>query len=458
MKKILLSIVATAMSLTLLAEGYQVNTLSAKQLGMGHTGVALKLGSQSLWFNPAAASHQESKFDFSAGVTGISATAKFTQNNYTDEPYTHQNNSQISTPLYLYFNYKATDDLSVGISLNTPFGSAINWGDNWAGAHLVQDISLQSYTLQPTVSYKFLNDKLSVGAGLMISWGTFDLSRSMFEVGETTNNTFAAMLSAAGMGAYSSVITNVGNNPLLSATLGGDAGMKMGVNLGLMYDINEHWSLGMSYRSKIMMRVDEGHAYLNYASDDVKQVLSATGLIPDLEQGTFNAELPLPATLSTGFAFRPTDKWVLTGEFQWVGWSAYDELNVSFNEEELELEDINSVKNYSNSIAVRLGAELSATDWMTARVGLYVDESPVSSYYLNPETPSMTKIGYTGGFSFMPTQNRNLSIDLAYGYVSSADPERLGSYPTDNSFSSSAFVGSYKSTAHMLSIGLGLKF
>ena len=35
------------------AEGYQINTLSARQNGMGHTGTALKLGAESMIFNPA---------------------------------------------------------------------------------------------------------------------------------------------------------------------------------------------------------------------------------------------------------------------------------------------------------------------------------------------------------------------------------------------------------------------
>lgn len=39
------------------AEGYQINTLSAKQGGMGHTGTALKLGAESMFFNPAGLGH-----------------------------------------------------------------------------------------------------------------------------------------------------------------------------------------------------------------------------------------------------------------------------------------------------------------------------------------------------------------------------------------------------------------
>lgn len=442
------------------AEGYQVNTLSAKQMGMGHTGVALKLDAQSLWFNPAAAAYQESRFDISAGMTGIKATATFTQNDYVNPATTTTSNNGLSTPMYLYFNYKATDDLSVGFSFNTPFGSSMTWSDNWTGAHVIQNISLASYTFQPTVSYKFLDGKLSVGAGLMLSWGNFELSRSMLEVGSTTNSTIAALLSASGMGQYSSVITEVGDNPLVSATLGGDAGVKMGVNLGIMYDVNEKWSLGFSYRSKVTMKVDAGEASLNYANDNVQSILSQTGLIPALDEGTFTAELPLPTTLSLGTSFRPMDKWEFSGEIQWVGWSAYDQLNVHFNEEELKIEDITSVKNYKNSIIVRMGAQYEAADWITARMGIYVDESPVRSDYLNPETPSMTKIGYTCGLSLMPTKSRNLSIDLSYGYVDSADPERMGSYPIENAITGSIdpLVGNYVATAHMFSVGLGVKF
>ena len=64
-------------------------------------------------------------------------------------------------------------------------------------------------------------------------------------------------------------------------------------------------------------------------------------------------------------------------------------------------------------------------------MGMYVDESPVRSDYLNPETPSMTKLAYTAGVTFRPC--KWMHVDLAYGYVNSADPERTGSYPYVNS-------------------------
>ena len=57
------------------AEGYQVNTLSAPPNGMGHTGTALKLGAESMIFNPAGLAFEEHTIDFQGSVTGIFAHA-----------------------------------------------------------------------------------------------------------------------------------------------------------------------------------------------------------------------------------------------------------------------------------------------------------------------------------------------------------------------------------------------
>ncbi len=466
MKKIILLALAVASTLSVSAEGYQVNTLSAKQLGMGHTSVSQKLNSESVWFNPAAAAYQEQKFSIAAGVTGIMATATCTiANDYTNPTTTYTSDNDWSTPLYLYANYKVTDNLALGLSFNTPYGSSMNWGDSWGGAHLVQNIKLTSYTAQPTISYKMLDGKLSVGAGLMMTWGNFSLSKSMMEVGATSNSYLQYIASYLGslgamtsdeVAAATSAIEAVGNNPLASATLSGDAGLKMGFNVGVMYDINDQWSLGASYRSKMVMAVDAGETEIDYANAYVQAIFGATGSFDFMTDNTFSAELPLPATLSIGATYYPTDKWTLSTEVQWVHWSDYDALDIDFQDAVVTYN-----KNYSNTIIARFGAQYEALDWMTARLGFYVDQSPVASDYLNPETPSMTKVGYTCGASFMPVKsNRNFSIDLAYAYISSADPERAGSYPlysTDGSLES-VFSANYTTKAHTASIGLSWGF
>ena len=189
------------------------------------------------------------------------------------------------------------------------------------------------------------------------------------------------------------------------------------------------------------------------------QLSPDTELLPQLDKGTFSTELPLPTVVTWGVSFRPAPKWELAVDLQWSGWSAYKDLNVTFNETELGIKPIYSVKNYSNTLAFRFGGQYRATDFLTARMGMYVDESPVDSNYLNPETPSMTKVAYTAGLSLRPTDF--MSIDLAYSFISSADPERTGSYPIysyQTGQLEEVFSGNYKLHANLFSIGLGFSF
>lgn len=501
MKKIFLVLAAAAIASGAYAEGYQVNNMSAKQTGMGHVGTAMKLNSESIFFNPAATAYQTSKFDISAGFTGILSNVHYQSlptmdNNYVSGP-VEKSDNKLSTPLHVYFNYKPIDRLSVGVGFFTPNGSSMKWADNWSGANVIQQINLKAYTVQPTVSYKIF-ERLSVGAGLMITWGNFDLSRSMLPIGrgnqtltggltiaqqallgkaqqaEAAGEAAAAaqyktLAGQAGAGA-AYFANNLTNSSIVSAKLEGDADVAIGVNAGFLWDITDEWSVGMTWRSRMDMKVGKGHATLNYGSAEAQQYLSLLNqvltsigqapAIPGLDQGTFHTQLPLPTVVTWGVSFRPTPKWELAVDLQWNGWSAYKDLNVSFNETELGIDDIYSIKNYSNTLAFRFGAQYRATDFLTARMGMYVDESPVDSNYLNPETPSMTKVSYTAGLSLRPT--KFMSIDLAYCFVSSADPERTGSYPLYQygkpTELTEIFSGNYSLHANVFSIGVGFSF
>ena len=493
MKKILLALAAAGMTAGAFAEGYQVNNFSARQAGMANVGTAMKLGSESIYFNPAAAAFQESKFDISLGATGIlssvtASTLPTAANGYKSDLQETSDN-KMSTPLHMYINYKPSKRWSVGLGFYTPNGSSMNWGGNWSGAHLIQDINLAAYTIQPTVSFKIC-DRLSIGAGLMITWGNFDLSRSLLskttrqgliasEIDPTINNmnliinnpmatdeqkaqAQQLLQQLQGGKAY---LESTMDQSIVAAQLSGNANVAIGVNAGILWDINDQWSLAMSYRSRMNMKVDRGHATMNIDPQAAaliamfEQLKGGTQLIPALDQGTFHTELPLPTTVTWGVSYRPNAKWQMAVDLQWIGWSAYKDLNVAFNETELGIKDIYSVKNYSNTLSARFGAEYRALNWLTARAGIYFDESPVDSNYLNPETPSMTKIAYSLGASFRLA--RSLALDLAYCYVSSADPERTGSYPIYGYSSGQleeVFTRNYKLHAHVLSFGMRISF
>lgn len=453
------------------AEGYQVNAQSTKQAGMGHVGAAMKLGAESMHFNPAGLVFMDKNVDLSAGITGVFANAKFTNGDYTAKT-----DNKASTPLYVYAGFKIYDNLAAGISLNTPYGSSINWGRDWKGAHLVQDISLKAFNIQPTVSWKIM-DNLSIGAGLMMEFGNIELNRALIAPEEIGKMADILLSGNPGLGVMipddiKALIVKYNDVSAASVGLKGDAGVRFGFNIGAMYDINEKITIGLSYRSKVIARVKEGDVALSYANKAdldklmgmVKQFVPGAEL-PPLDQSTFSAELPLPDNWNVGVSYRPTNRWELSGEVQFVGWGAYDKLDVKFYpESELGKYNISAPKNYKNSRIYRLGVQFAATNRLDVRMGAYFDESPVKDNYLNPETPSMDKLGLTAGLSFRPL--KALSIDFAFSYVTGFG--RDGSYtdqylllknlsiPDENKIRN--FSGHYNVYALMPSIGISYAF
>lgn len=488
MKKVIALACLSMLPMTYVAaEGYQVNAQSTKQAGMGHVGVAMKLGAESMHFNPAGLAFMENKIHLSAGVSGVFSKGKFTDGDYVQRP-----DNTPSTPLYVYAGFKIYDNLAAGVSVTTPYGSSMNWGKDWKGAHLVQDITLKAFNVQPTVSWK-ITDRLSVGAGLMMEFGNIELSRALIGPGEMNNMANGLMeqfgpilaqhpeLAALIKPTVDKLMTDMAKYQDASAAsvnLKGDAGVRLGFNVGAMFDINEKWTVGVSYRSKVKARVKEGNISLSYANEtDLKNNLlpqvagllktaEAAGFpipesmkdfsIPPLDEGTFSAELPLPDNWNVGVTFKPTNRWILSGEVQFVGWGAYKNLAINFAPSSLSKYDMVARKEYKNSRIYRVGAQFAATNRLDVRLGAYFDESPVKDDYLNPETPSMNKFGITTGLSFRPIAP--LSIDFAFSYVTGFG--RDGSYSDKSLITGNdrTFGGHYNIYALMPSIGVSYAF
>ena len=460
MKKMMIAALACLLTAPVWAEGYQVNVLSAKQTGMGHVGVARRLGAESMHFNPAGLAGIDRHMDISVGISGVSATAK-----YKNDGYSAKTDNPVSTPFYAYVGYKIYDNLAGGISVTTPYGNTLKWPKNWNGSHLIQDISLKSFVFQPTLSYK-ITDKLSIGAGLMLAVGNVELSRSLmskedFQMIGTMIANHPGLPDEAKQQIVDGIRAN--NYPPAAATLDGKAGVRAGFNVGLMYEVSDSWTIGASYRSKIKMKVKEGDASLSYANQTVENLMGTLGTlspnlaVPKYDQGTFRAELPLPSNLTFGVNFHPGDKWEVEADVQFVGWNAYDSLNVFFNEEELEIKPIKAEKNYRNTFIVRLGSSCRLTDRFTMRGGVYFDQSPIRKNNYNPETPGMDKLGISTGCSFEPYQN--LSLDFAFLYIQGFS--RDGSYTSPNiviAGQQDLFSGRYQSHATTVSLGLSYKF
>ncbi len=386
------------------AEGYQVNLQSQKQTGMGHTGAGQQLGATSIHFNPGAMAFLPGKFDFSLGASGV-----FSKNKFEGTQGTYKSDNPMGTPLFFYGAMQVSDKIAAGIGVTSPYGNSLKWGDTWQGQYLIQDISLQAIFVTPTLAYK-LTDKLSLGAGLVIGFGSVDLNRALD-------------LTAL--------------NPALpdgQVNLNGST-TSYGFTAGLFYQLSEKISAGVSYRSKVLMKIEDADA-------DFTVPAPVAAYFP--EGNKFNSELPMPSNLTFGLGWQANDKWLLAFDLQAVGWSAYESLDFSF--ELTPNLDSQMPKKFENTMIYRLGATYTPSSSVALRAGVYYDETPIKDEYLTPETPGTNKIGASLGLSWFI--NDKLSLDASFLHI--MGEERTSKFPL--------LQGTYNTSAWLPGLGISYSF
>jgi len=444
LRKLTLLFLANIIGICLMAEGYQINSQSARQLGMGHLGAALKLGGESMLFNPAGLSYMNGKIDLSLGATAILSKVSFTN---VSGDYKAETDNPVGTPIFGYAGFKITDKLFAGVSITNPVGNSLFWPDNWRGSHLVQDISLKTFSVQPTLSWKF-SEKFSIGAGLMIDFGDFEMNRGMLPVGSLAQ--YLSVVPAQ----YQTIINNTLTISPMSANLQGKSSTGFGFNVGVLFAPNDRWSFGVSYRSKIMMKLEDGETTINYGTAELQALLGVlsqssptlAGAIA-LDGQSFSAELPIPSNINVGAAFKVTDNLLLSAELQYVGWKAYDTLTIQFPGYAIK-----SIKNFKNSMIYRIGGEYKAGEKTTLRLGYMYDSTPVDTDYYGAETPGANKMSFTAGLTYTPV--KMLAIDLGFQYLNGL--KILGKTPQNAPLGD--FVGEYKTTAFLPALGLRINF
>lgn len=455
-KNIITMLLGMSCAATAMAEGYQVNTLSTRQMGMAHTGAGMHLGAESMYFNPAGMATMEGTMDLTGSFTTIFAKAHATLPD--GDRYSTANDP--STPIMVNAAFSIYPCFKAGISFYTPYGSGIDWTDNWPGSVLNQRVNLKMFTIQPTIALR-VTKKLSVGLGATINWGSVNLSKGLVVPG--TADIMLGILEQIGQ-----IQDPVPYNGIMpaSVSLNGKSNVAMGFNVGVMYDITPQLTVGTSWRSRVKLNVEAGDAAVKYANTQAMGVLNELNII---NSTNFTASMPGPYVWSIGASYRPTARWEVAVDWRLTGWKTYKQLDVEFLDELCAAYNQHITKDYRNAWALSAGGRFTVTERLKVAAGLMIDTTPVNSNYYNPETPGMTKIEPTVGLSFSPLKGFN--IDLSAMYVAGLGrdnasyqyPDLLavklnGMAPALNLPVIKTFTADYKASAFIASLGLRYSF
>ncbi|BDC99527.1 OmpP1/FadL family transporter [Persicobacter psychrovividus] len=388
-KGILLFALLLMGSISSMAAGYQVLLQGNRQAAMGNLGVGLQPDPSSVFWNPGALAMAR-RSGISVGFNLIDSKVNYWDSETPNSNYTASTNSPLGTPFHVYgaFQPKNSDgeysNWAFGIGVYTPYGSSVNWDDNWKGSSLLTSIKLQAIFFQPTVSYR-VSDRFSVGAGLVVSTGSVNLQRGIPQV-----------------------------SPQAQIELDGKSDIGIGYNLGLYFQASKMVNLSFSYRSRVDAKVSGGD--VTFAN--IPDLVYASGAFP--QGGTqFDATLPLPSVTSVGVTVTPDEKVTIGFEGNIVGWGAYQSLTFNF------VDPINgefissSPRDYKNSLQAKLGAEYKIVPTFALRAGIYYDQTPVQDGFMTPETPDQDRTNLTFGLGWMP--NEHLSVDASFIWINGSE-------------------------------------
>jgi len=417
MKKVLSVLVLLLACTVTYAGGYRVSLQGQRSLAMGHTGVAVVNNAEIAFFNPAGLVYLENKLNVAAGATGVFAdvtwqNSEFGQSAQTDNP--------TGTPFYLYASYAVSESVTVALAAYTPYGSAVEYQQDWAGSHLVNNIDLAAIYIQPLVSVK-LSDHFSIGGGPIYVNGSVKFNRNLNRtLTDLDGNRSNVTLDASGVTAW-------------------------GWSAGFMFNPTDDLHFGMNYRARIDVEVEGGDAtFENVPNSPLAPV--ANGRVD------FDASLPLPAEWSVGASYELGEKWTFAFDYNLAVWSAYESLDIDFAPEDVP--DSVNPRNYDDASTYRFGMQYVASNKFTLRAGYYFDESPVQEGFFAPETPRNDSHGFTGGLSF--NLNDKLSIDASFLYLRFEEVDASYDAYQENG-QSVPFGGTYKSNAFAPGLGLSYK-
>lgn len=405
MRKIFVTM-ALAAGVVAYAGGFRVSLQGVKQLAMAHTSAHAEDVSVA-FYNPAGISFIPAKLSVAAGGFGVSN--KITYQNTSTLQQTETDNP-LGTPIYAAIAYKVMDNVSVGFSFSTPFGSTIEWPSAWEGKEIVQKLELKSYFFQPMISVK-LAPWASFGASYIYAKGKVDWTKALTQYGGQLN--------------------------LLDDTASGH-----GFGFGFYFQPNNKLDVSVAYRSPVDMKAKEGKATFTVPSS----------LLPNFNGGSdnFKATLPLVDEYTIGVTYKVTPKWLISADYNYHGWERYSKLTLDFstvaagnqpNDPTISV----SPKNFKNTSSVRIGTQYAFNDMIFGRLGWYYDQSPYADKDFIPETPSFDNYVITGGVGF---KFNKLGVDLSGAYA--MPKSRTFNNPNLN------FAGQAK--ADVFYFGLGLSY
>jgi long-chain fatty acid transport protein len=440
------------------AQGFQVNEHGSCVMARGGTGAAKPCADGSaMVFNPAGLVDGRSGWTITAGVTFIDAYGGFTDDLTGSDA--ELQNTPVPVP-HGFVQYRR-DKFSAGLGVFVPYGLGTTWEDTFQGAFAGYDNNLQNIYIQPTVAYR-PHPMISIGAGFDLVLGSVTLTQLVDLSENLVPNPFLPPGTTFGQ---------LGVPPgtaFANGELNG-SGTGFGGHFGIQVTPHERVRIGLNYLMRVTMDYEGDVDFSPYptgidlpagnpfgvpAGTPLDSVVAGAFVDP-LDDQTVAASAAMPDQFSAGIAVDVMPTLTLLVDYNWVHWSLFEELPVTFPEDD----DLSSVtiENYQDTHGVRAGFDWSATSKLAVRGGYIWHQAAAPDEVVTPLLPEGPRSEFSIGFGYQFSQR--FRADAAYQYLDQQIRRgRTAEFPSGVTPDLSLNNGLYKFKAHLVGITLTAGF
>jgi len=356
------------------AAAFQLSEQNASGLGRAYAGEASIADDASVVArNPALMSLFKEKQISVAGIAVLpDVSLKGTDTNNGLDPSVLNNDSIAPNAIVPagYFTMPVNDKVSVGFGAFSNFGLATEFNGDYAAGQIAGETEIVTVNFNASVAYK-VTEQFSFGIGLNYIY------------------------------ADATIIRKVGANPNIPASTdavhleGDDTGL--GLNLGLMYQLDENSRFGFNYRSETDITFEGTFS-------------SAAKLLPEMPG---SVEITLPAIAEFSGSHQLDEKLGLHYSVMWTGWSSFDKLEAKVNGPAGEFTGFEKEENFSDSMRYAIGSDYQYSENLLLRAGVAFDESPADKNHMSISIPDTDRFWFSFGGNYAIDQHSDFDLGVS---------------------------------------------
>jgi long-chain fatty acid transport protein len=382
-----------------LAAGYAVREQSADAMASAYAGAAATGTDASyLAYNPAAAAVTTGG-DASLSAVAIlpnssanystALTSAGTPDGGASNPKGFIRNAVIPD---IALRQRLSDRWSAGLSVSVPWGLSTDYPASYAGRYYGLDTKLLAVNISPVIAY-------DVFPGVTIA-GAFQA--------QYAKGTLTSAIDIGTLGLVSGIPGSV------SGAMDGFARVNAhswayGFVLGARAELNDGWTLGLSYRSAVHHTLSGPWTFTTDSAGLGAAIRSATGLFMNT---TERAKLTTPDVVEGGVRKVLDDRWTALLEVDWTGWSAFNELRV-IAANPAQPNDVTNAQ-WNDAWMAAIGAEYAASDDWSLRGGFAYDGSPIPDTTVGPRIPDADRYWISAGATYHASEALDLKLTLSH--------------------------------------------